>query len=170
MVKDINQLNQKRNILKKVAQKVDNFQEPSFKTLVQNLLDTAKEYETSLDSHKTKAGSIVGLAANQIWEDEEKSPWAIFVAKVPISKQQEMSGEYGWAIFVNPELKGTGKKVKMTETCMSKKFYRPSRTKRDKNLFVKWQDENGLKYEGKFSGILAIILQHEADHLKGKLI
>jgi peptide deformylase len=160
MVKEINQLNEKSKILKTPAIDVEDFFDADVRKLIEDLLDTAREYETE----------AVGLAANQIWEKEDTPPYNIFVAKIPINREQEISGEEVWNVFINPKIHGTGKKIKMTETCMSKRNYKPSIVKRDKNATLTWQDENKNTYEMKFAGLLSIIVQHETDHLKGKLI
>ena len=71
--------------------------------------------------------------------------------------------------FVNPEiLKTSSDKSEYEEGCLSlptqfAKVERPS------YIEVTYQDENGKKMNKNFSGLEATCLQHEIDHLNGKL-
>jgi len=71
--------------------------------------------------------------------------------------------------FVNPEIvKISSDKTEYEEGCLSlptqfAKVERPS------YIEVTYQDENGKKMNKNFSGLEATCLQHEIDHLNGKL-
>ena len=71
--------------------------------------------------------------------------------------------------FVNPEILNlSSDKSEFEEGCLSlptqfAKVERPS------YIEVTYQDENGRKIKKNFSGIEATCLQHEIDHLNGKL-
>ena len=71
--------------------------------------------------------------------------------------------------FVNPEIvKISSDKTESEEGCLSlptqfAKVERPS------YIEVTYQDENGKKMNKNFSGLEATCLQHEIDHLNGKL-
>lgn len=72
--------------------------------------------------------------------------------------------------FINPAiLERSKKKSKMEEGCLSL----PGVTvgvKRSEKVKVKAQNENGDFFEREFSGLTARAIQHECDHLCGRLI
>lgn len=98
-------------------------------------------------------GYMVGLAAPQVGRN-----WNIFVALNEV--------------FINPvitpfELRGFSR---LTEGCYSlekDKYDYP--TKRWYKIRVKWTDINGEVKEKNYVGKEAQVLQHEFDHLQGKL-
>ena len=72
-------------------------------------------------------------------------------------------------ILVNPELTLSGGTVKSEEGCLSvPNNYRASVSRREKVL-LKAVDLDGKPIELAAEGMLAICLQHECDHLDGKL-
>ncbi len=104
----------------------------------------------------------VGIAANQIWKEETPPP-AIFIAKL------QSIGD--WKTFINPRIKGTGRKVKMYESCMSLAGRKPRLKKRDKNVIITYIDPADFTEKTeKYYSSDARIIQHEYDHLKGILI
>jgi peptide deformylase len=104
----------------------------------------------------------VGIAANQIWKEETPPP-AIFIAKLQHINE--------WKIFINPVIKGTGRKIKMYESCMSLAGRKPRLKKRDKNVIITYLDPADFeKKTEKYYSSDARIIQHECDHLKGILI
>jgi len=114
------------------------------------------------DTAKHNNGKCVGIASNQIWKEETPPP-AIFIAKV--GKPQE------WKVFINPSIKGTGPKILYGEGCMSLKGKKPKHKKRDKNVIVTyWNHEENEDRTEKYFGFDARVIQHEFDHLLGKLI
>lgn len=73
-------------------------------------------------------------------------------------------------VFINPTLTALSKeKVLFEEGCLSLpgQFFW---IERSESVTVRYQDENGEDKKLKASGILAIALQHEIDHLEGTLI
>lgn len=71
--------------------------------------------------------------------------------------------------FVNPEiLETSSEKSVFEEGCLSlpTQF---AKVERPKFVLVEYKDENGNKYKKKFYGLEATCLQHEIDHLNGKL-
>ena len=100
----------------------------------------------------------IGLSANQIG-----LPHRLFVAEVP-----GKDGMKFYAVF-NPEIeKAEKEKVVMEEGCLSVPgvygdVERPAR------LVLKGQDRRGKPLRIKAWGLLARVLQHEVDHLSGKL-
>jgi peptide deformylase len=102
----------------------------------------------------------VGLAAVQIG-----TPKRVFVAYSEKSKK--------FLTFINPEIiwlskRLTSKKDQKYEGCLSlpNKW---TQIKRAKEIKVKYQTDTGQIQTRKFSGQMAIIIQHEYDHLGGIL-
>jgi peptide deformylase len=123
-------------------------------------MDKAEEIGKSLISIGSKYPECVGLTANQVYE--VIPPPAVFVVKIGND----------WSIFINPLVKGTGKKFMREEGCMSRLGKKPKRVKRDKNVtisFYKKTDGWNLVTE-KYTGVIAQIIQHEMDHINGKII
>jgi peptide deformylase len=155
MILDFNQVTnpKEKEILKTRALPIDDIGQ--FMQLIEDLKDTANHHEKE----------CVGIASNQIWQEETPPP-TIFIAKLQLPP-----GPAAWKIFINPVIKGTGTKIKNYEGCMSLAGRKPKAKKRDKNVTVTYWDISGegSKTE-KFFGSDARIIQHEFDHLLGKLI
>ncbi|PIV01134.1 peptide deformylase [Candidatus Shapirobacteria bacterium CG03_land_8_20_14_0_80_39_12] len=122
-------------------------------------LELIKELkQTLLDSEEKMIG--VGLAAVQIGVLKQ-----VFLAYSPNSKKL--------LTFINPEIiwfsqRMTDSKKSKFEGCLSV----PGRwaiIKRSKEVKIKYQTEGGKEQVRKFSGMMAIEVQHEYDHLKGIL-
>lgn len=152
MVTDFNTIYDKeeKKILQTPSMQIEKM-EDIYDELVVNLKDTA-------DKHKD---TCVGIASNQLWKDSDSPPPAIFIAKLTAAN--------GWKIFLNPVIKGSGPKISYKEGCMSKKGKKIK--KRDKNVTIIYFDifDKRIKKE-KYTGFDSRIIQHEMDHLKGKLI
>ncbi len=101
----------------------------------------------------------VGLAAPQVGRNIR-----LFV--VDVSSHQENSGPM---VFINPEiLEGEGQIV-WEEGCLSVPDMLVEVSRMEKVLMAA-QDLSGKRFQVKAEGILAIALQHELDHLDGRLI
>ncbi len=152
MILEFNQASnpEEREILKTPAVNIEEV--TLFLLVLEDLQHTANENQSK----------CVGIAANQIWKEDTPPP-AIFIARL------QQTG--GWKTFINPVIKGTGRKVKMYENCMSLDGRKPKLKKRDKNVIITYIDPVDLteKTEKYFSSD-ARIIQHEFDHLKGILI
>ena len=99
----------------------------------------------------------VGLAATQVDVHER-----IIVIDVSEEQNQLM-------VFINPELvwSSTEKKA-WREGCLSvPEFY--DEVERPDQILVKALDLNGKPFEIKTDGLLSVCLQHEMDHLLGKV-
>ena len=74
-------------------------------------------------------------------------------------------------IFLNPEFKIVNDKslLSFTEGCLSVPGVSEEITRPD-NIILTWQDINGTIHEDKPSGLLTVCIQHEIDHLEGKLM
>lgn len=105
-------------------------------------------FETMYEAHG------LGLAANQVGV-----LYRVFVIDTE---------EDGKLTFVNPALLDAIGSIDSDEGCLSLPGVR-SKVKRCKSVVVKWQNTHGLFYERTFKGISAIAIQHELDHLNGKM-
>jgi peptide deformylase len=99
----------------------------------------------------------VGLAATQVDIHER-----IIVIDVSEEQNQLM-------VFINPELVwASAEKKAWREGCLSvPEFY--DEVERPDQILVKALDVNGKPFEIKADGLLSVCLQHEMDHLLGKV-
>ncbi len=98
-----------------------------------------------------------GLAAPQIG-----SAWRLIVVKV--------HSQVAARVFVNPVIVSTGGvKSKLTEGCLSLPGVRVTVPRYDM-ITVSSMSQYGDKSESTFEGFVAHVIQHEIDHLDGKLI
>jgi peptide deformylase len=108
-----------------------------------------------------KQNGAVGLAAVQI-----AVPVRIFAARFPAGNGfRERT-----IVFVNPEIIDAGA---LTETKNEKCLSEPgieTAVARSYFVTIKYQDEQGKPHKSKASGWIARIIQHEMDHLDGKLL
>jgi peptide deformylase len=99
----------------------------------------------------------VGLAAPQVGIQKNL---IIFDPSDDMSKLTAM---------VNPIIKAKDGEVYTNEECLSVPTMK-ARIKRSKNIKVRYKDLDGDTITKDFSGFESICIQHEMDHLKGKLI
>jgi len=130
-------------VLRKKTQIIDKIDEGILQ-LVKDMIETMNK------------NSGMGLTANQIGESIR-----MFVVNKDLSKKQ---------IFINPEISKISKKTEiMEEGCLSlPNVFAPM--PRAKSLKIKAINENGEQFKLKAKNLLARVIQHEMDHLNGKLI
>lgn len=98
----------------------------------------------------------VGLAATQV--DVHKR---FFVADCSENNDQPL-------VFINPDIIQRDGMHENEEGCLSfPNVY--AKVERASTVTVKAQDRNGDEFEMEAEGLLAICIQHEIDHLEGKL-
>lgn len=98
----------------------------------------------------------IGLAAIQV-----NVPKRVIVVDVSEERDQPL-------VFVNPTLIETDGEVETDEGCLSVPgFYEP--VTRAEKIKVCALDRNGDPFEMQAEGLLAVCIQHEIDHLNGKL-
>ncbi len=102
----------------------------------------------------------VGLAANQVGRD-----MALFVIDKKLADQFEVPDA-----FANPVITEYGRELEaLEEGCLSiPGYWVPVR--RSKKIMFKALDEHGEKVKFRARGILARVLQHETDHIRGTTI
>ncbi|MDQ2702838.1 MAG: peptide deformylase [Pseudomonadota bacterium] len=98
----------------------------------------------------------IGLAASQV--DVHKRFMVIDVSE---GKDQQL-------VFVNPEIVASGGEEICQEGCLSVPGIFADVT-RAAEITVKALDRNGKPFELSTDGLLAVCIQHEIDHLDGKL-
>lgn len=111
-----------------------------------------KESLEMIEIMKTSEG--VGLAANQVGLDKQ-----IFVMQCTIEKPPY--------VFINPEIiEVSQENTPYQEGCLSfPNLY--IELERSKQVKLKWQDIDGIEQTEDFSGLEAVCVQHELDHLNG---
>ena len=129
--------------LKKVAAPVTVFG-PEIERLVRDMAETMYE------------APGIGLAATQV--DVHKR-----VIVIDISETRDQL-----RVFVNPELLEAEGEAECEEGCLSVPGYYDKVT-RAANIRVRAQNERGETFELATDGLLAVCIQHEMDHLVGKV-
>jgi peptide deformylase len=100
----------------------------------------------------------IGLAANQVGKP-------IQVVVIDPHRQQE---EHGLIVLVNPCVVAAEGEMFYEEGCLSVPEYYAN-VKRYEMVCVRGLDVNGKPVQIDASGLLAVVLQHELDHLSGRL-
>ncbi|RLB09474.1 MAG: peptide deformylase [Deltaproteobacteria bacterium] len=100
----------------------------------------------------------IGLAANQVGELKR-------VIVIDIQREGESTGLIA---LVNPEIVERKGSIAIEEGCLSVPDYY-SEVKRAEEVRVRGLDLNGKQIEIDAKGLLAVVFQHEIDHLNGKL-
>jgi len=98
----------------------------------------------------------IGLAAPQVNQ-------TIRLIVVDVSESRDNP-----RIFVNPEIKEPAGSVDSSEGCLSVPEIRTT-IKRYENITLEYQDLNGERHEEALGDLMSICVQHEIDHLDGKL-
>lgn len=139
-------------VLRKVAEEVaPNY--PDLKKLVADMFDTMYESDG------------VGLAAPQVGLSIR-----LIVIDADVLKDTYPELEGVKLTLVNPELDilEDGQKVSRGEGCLSLPGLSETVSRYEK-VRLNWLDEDFKEHEQVFEGFLARIIQHEYDHLEGKL-
>ena len=138
-------------LLRKVAKPIDKDYE--------NLDDfIANMWETMYNSDG------VGLAAPQVHKSIR-----LFVIDASTAAEEEPELANFKKVFINPEiLERIGEEWTMNEGCLSLPEIRED-VSRPETVTIKYFDENFMEHTETYSGFAARVIQHEYDHLEGKL-
>lgn len=98
----------------------------------------------------------IGLAATQVNIHER-----LLVIDISEEKNQPQ-------VFINPEITDRGGEQEIDEGCLSVPGYYES-VRRADHIHVRALNREGQPFEIDAEGLLAVCLQHEIDHLDGKL-
>lgn len=139
-------------ILRKTAEEI-NLKDPSLPQLIKDM------FETMYHAHG------VGLAAPQIGKAIR-----IFVIDSEPFKEMYPDVQIKKSAFINPTIdEEFGNDFLFSEGCLSLPEIHEE-VLRKSSIKITYWDENGLKHQSEiFSGIVARIIQHEYDHLEGKV-
>lgn len=129
--------------LRTVAKKVDEVN-AEVKQLVSDMFETMRDENG------------IGLAATQVNRH-------VRVVVMDVSEEQNEP-----RVFINPEITAKDGVTISEEGCLSVPG-NYAKVERAEQVTVKAQDENGEEYTLEADGLLAICIQHELDHLDGKL-
>ncbi|OIO71547.1 MAG: peptide deformylase [Zetaproteobacteria bacterium CG_4_9_14_3_um_filter_49_83] len=143
--------------LRQVAAKVEDPKADSIKALVQDLADTMYD------------APGVGLAAPQIGVSLRL---AVTDTDWKNGRYEEAEGAQGvrnLKVWINPEFIWKSEEMaSYEEGCLSIPEYYEE-VSRPAVVRLRWQDLSGAFFEQDFEGFQAVALQHEFDHLDGKL-
>ena len=136
-------------VLRKVSSDITDFS--NIDSLIQDLFDTMYEFDG------------IGLASNQIGIDKR-----IFVVDISHMEESDEESEKP-LVFINGRIDNTVGSDVDSEGCLSLPEIRIN-VERYESIRYKYLDRDLNKHSKNFSGLLARIIQHENDHLDGKLI
>lgn len=138
-------------VLRKVSEDITS-DYPELKELIENMFETMYKADG------------VGLAAPQIG-----LPIRLVVIDLDILADEHPEFKDFKKAFINPHiLEREGEEVSMEEGCLSLPgIHEPVRRK--SKIRVKYMDENFVEHEEVVEGYLARVMQHEFDHLEGKM-
>lgn len=129
--------------LRKIASPVDRVDDEVL-TLVEDMFETMY------------AAPGIGLAATQLNVHKR-------VIVIDISENRDQPH-----VFINPEVLHKEGELETQEGCLSVPEYFET-VKRAKNIRVRALDRNGDRFELDADELLSVCIQHEIDHLEGKL-
>ncbi len=123
-----------------------------------------KDIQTLVEAF-LKRDDALGLAAPQIGISKR-----IIAFKVKDFDKKGVSGKDGWEVLINARITQLrGEAEVMNEGCLSCPDISVEVT-RATEIKVKAVDMNGNKVNKRYTGFLARIVQHEIDHLDGRLV
>lgn len=138
-------------VLRKIAKPIDSGYE-GLKELVENMYATMY------------ASEGVGLAAPQIGRADR----IVVIDADPVKDSFPECADKKLTL-INPEIEILdGDEISRDEGCLSLPGL-SEKVARVEHIRLKWLDENFEQHEEEISGFLARIVQHECDHLEGKL-
>ena len=127
--------------------------------------NSKKDIKFLIDSFLARDDAL-GLAAPQIGISKRM---VIFKNK-NLDERGGVKSEKDYDVLINPRItQSRGDIDKMTESCLSCPDVSVEVT-RYKEIKVKAYDREGEKINKRYAGFLARVVQHELDHLDGKLI
>lgn len=132
--------------LHEVAQAVD-LNDPRLAELASDLL------------HTLRASGGIGLAAPQLG-------WPLRMVAIDLSAGRKKANAFVW---INPTLQALGSSVQGLEACLSVP-HRKILVARSSKVQVEAWTPSGQRVSQTAQGLLAVCLQHEVDHLNGRLI
>jgi peptide deformylase len=134
------------------------YPDPRLRTRAQAVTQFDAELQQLVDDmfETMYAAPGIGLAATQV--DVHKR-----VIVIDVSKDHDQP-----LVFINPEILSRSGEEVTEEGCLSvpDNF---AEVKRSSNVRIRARDRNGEVFERDYDDVLAVCIQHEMDHLEGKL-
>ncbi|MDR0657855.1 MAG: peptide deformylase [Mediterranea sp.] len=138
-------------VLRKVAEDITP-DYPGLEELIRNMFDTMHHADG------------VGLAAPQVG-----LPIRVVVIDLSVYADEKPEFKDFRKVYVNPHIiEADGEEISMEEGCLSLPGIHEA-VKRKNRIHVKYMDENFVAYDEVVEGYLARVMQHEFDHLEGKM-
>lgn len=138
-------------LLRKKAKAIEK-NDPKLKEIIENMWETMYYSDG------------VGLAAPQVGKSI-----CMFIIDASSAAEEEPELENFKKVFINPEIIETkGEEWVMNEGCLSLPEIREDVSRQDQ-VKLKYFDENFVEHEEVFNGFAGRVIQHEYDHLIGKL-
>ncbi|MDU1889941.1 MAG: peptide deformylase [Dysgonomonas sp.] len=138
-------------VLRKVAKDIQP-DYPNLKELITNMFETMYNADG------------IGLAAPQIGLDIR-----LFVIDLePLADDDDQFASFK-KVFINPQItERQGELVRMEEGCLSLPGINES-VEREEKIRIQYLDENFVPHDEEYDGFFARCIQHEYDHIEGKL-
>src|SRR3954452_9585637 len=141
-------------VLRQLSKPVETF-EKELKTLVADRFDTAY-VAPGIGLAAVQVGVPIRLLVIDLQEPEDPDDPESEIVRDP-------------RVFINPEILWHSEtEVPYTEGCLSVPEQYAEVMRPDK-IRARWKDEKGKAFEEEITGLLAVCLQHEMDHLNGVL-
>jgi peptide deformylase len=138
-------------LLRKTAKDIEK-DNPKLKEIIENMWETMYYSDG------------VGLAAPQVGMSIR-----LFVIDASSGADEEPELEGFKKVFINPEIiETTGEEWVMNEGCLSLPEIREDVSRPDE-VTIHYFDENFVEHEETYRGFAGRVIQHEYDHLEGKL-
>lgn len=134
--------------LRQITKPVLNPRDPQIHRIVALLAETMRSQKHG-----------IGMAAPQV---------GISLQIVVLDVSKRTSKPEGLMVLINPSILAQDGEVLSREGCMSLPDYRGD-IRRYNRILAEWTDLEGGHHKEEVLGIKAICMQHEIDHLKGKL-
>ncbi len=145
-------------LIRTKAKEVKNPKSKALQQTIKDLIDSMRHHD------------LVGMAAPQIGENMSVFVWEIRVTKFR-KKRKNLKEIDQLRVFINPSITWfSQREAKDWEGCgsvASADLF--GMVKRPASLVVEAFDEKGDSFELKATGLLARVIQHECDHLQGKV-
>lgn len=141
-------------ILHEIASPVTDFRDPKLMVLIDDMVETLND------------SGGVGLAAPQVYVPQRIIIFFIPQERIGVDKE---SFEVDLTIMINPEIKPLSNRKNIDwEACLSVPNFMGA-VERYTHIKYSWMDLGGNKQEREAEGFHARAVQHECDHLDGKL-
>jgi len=138
-------------VLRETTKNVDTYDDVHTQSVITDLVDTMRDVD------------LVGMAAPQIGE-----PVRIFVVEVRETKYRN-KGTQALKVFINPTITKYSDETQLGyEGCGSVALGGLfGEVKRAKEVTVEYTNQEGEHLTETFSGFIAVVIQHETDHING---